>query len=262
MFRKVRYIMDNEFEKDNIIENEDTEVEAEVTETDADDEEVTDEREKKKSIKSELMEWAVAIVIAVVAAFVIRTFFFTLVAVDGNSMNNTLQNGERLVISRFNYTPKQGDIIVFTPDFHPNTPFIKRVIATEGQTVDIVFDANGNNGIVYVDGKELDEVYINAKTSDNGNVKFPITVPEDCVFVMGDNRTPGGSHDGRSIDVSSINENPSASDTKTTVIYHNTEKGTIETREEYIYYGCVHNDDIMGKAVFRFWPLDSFGGLN
>ncbi len=254
--------MDNEFKKEDMIENEDAEVEAEEVETDTDDEkEITDKKEKKKSMKSELMEWAVAIVIAVVVAFVIRTFFFCLVAVDGNSMNNTLQHKERLVISKFNYTPKQGDIIVFTPDFHPNTPFIKRVIATEGQTVDIVYDANGNNGIVYVDGKELDETYINAKTSDGGNVQFPITVPKDCVFVMGDNRTPGGSHDGRSVDVSSINENPSAGDIKTQVTYHNTEKGTIETREEYLYYGCVHKDDIMGKAVFRFWPLDNFGTL-
>ena len=83
-----------------------------------------------------------------------------------------------------------------------------RVIATEGQTVDI-----DSRGIVYVDGKVLDEDYIKNTTTLNGDVQFPITVPEDCVFVMGDNRQ--GSHDGRSLDVSSVVEKPDGDDLKT-----------------------------------------------
>ncbi|MBR5517690.1 MAG: signal peptidase I [Clostridia bacterium] len=252
--------MNNEFEKENTVNNEEVES-AEIEEVKADkteanievNEEVTTKKEKKKSVKREILEWVAAIVIAVVVALVIRTFFFNLVTVSGGSMDNTLQDGQKLVVYRFNYTPEQGDIVVFTPDMHPDTPYIKRVIATEGQTVDI-----DERGIVYVDDKVLDEPYIKNTTILNGDVEFPITVPEDCVFVMGDNRQ--GSHDGRSLDVSSIKEKPGAGDEKTTVKIHN-DNGTLSVRQEYLYYGCVHEDDIMGKAVLRFWPFGEFGGL-
>lgn len=254
--------MNNEFEKENIIDNEEVEtveteeVTSEVIEENMEEnDEVTDKEGKKKSLKRELMEWVVAIAIAVVVAFVVRTYFFTFVSVSGGSMDNTLQDGQKLVISRFNYTPEQGDIIVFTPDMHPDTPYIKRVIATEGQTVDI-----DERGVVYVDDRVYDEDYINYKVTLTDDVEFPITVPEDCVFVMGDNRTPGGSHDGRSLDVSSVKEKPSADDVKTQVMIYN-DNGTVSVKEEYLYYGCVHKDDIMGKAVLRFWPFGDFGGL-
>jgi len=238
--------MNNEFEKENEVNNENFEIDS--------NEEITTVEENKKSVKREILEWVVAIVVAVVVAFVIRTFFFNLVTVSGGSMDNTLQDGQKLVVSRFNYTPEQGDIIVFTPDLHPDTPYIKRVIATEGQTVDI-----DSRGVVYVDDKVLDEPYIKNTTVLNGDVQFPITVPEDCVFVMGDNRQ--GSHDGRSLDVSSINEKPGAEDQKTAFRIIN-DNGTVSVREEYLYYGCVHEDDIMGKAVLRFWPFGEFGTLN
>lgn len=244
VFGKVCCVMDNEFEKENI------NVDGDEPET----EEITVEKRKGTSMKKEIMEWIVAIVIAFVVAFIIRTFFFNFVAVSGGSMDDTLHNGQRLVVSRFNYTPKQGDIIVFTPDMHPDTPYIKRVIATEGQTVDI-----DSRGIVYVDGKVLDEDYIKNTTTLNGDVQFPITVPEDCVFVMGDNRQ--GSHDGRSLDVSSVVEKPDGDDLKTKFKMYNEKTQTLEIHEEYLYYGCVHKDDVMGKAVFRFWPMSKFGTL-
>ena len=117
--------MNNEFEREN-------------NEFEEENYEITNEEPKGKSMKKEILEWLTAIVIAFAVAFVIKTYFFTLVAVSGPSMDSTLHNGDRLVVLRFNYTPKQGDIIVFTPDLHPDTPFIKRIIATEGQTVDIV----------------------------------------------------------------------------------------------------------------------------
>ena len=240
--------MNNEFEKENTFDDEEFDLTEEL-----ENEEITTEEGQKKSVKREILEWIVAIVVAVAVAFIIRTFFFTLVTVSGGSMDNTLQNGQKLVVSRFNYTPEQGDIIVFTPDLHPDTPYIKRIIAVEGQTVDI-----DKRGVVYVDDKVLDEPYIKNTTVLNGDVQFPITVPEDCVFVMGDNRQ--GSHDGRSLDVSSINENPVAEDQKTAFRIIN-DNGTVSVREEYLYYGCVHEDDIMGKAVLRFWPFGKFGGL-
>lgn len=234
--------MENNFENENLMNDENEKIA---------DEEVASNKRKGKSMKRELFEWIVAFVVAVVLAAIIRTFFFTLVAVSGPSMDNTLHSGERLIVSRFNYTPEQGDIIVFTPDLYPETPFIKRVIATEGQTVDI-----DSRGVVYVDGKVLDEDYIK-NTTDLAmrDVDFPVTVPEDCVFVMGDNRQ--GSHDGRNLDVSSVKENPGEDDQYYT--FYRQDDGSKLT--EPLYYACVHEDDIMGKAVFRFWPFDRFGGL-
>lgn len=202
--------------------------------------------------KKEMGEWAVAIIAAVVIAFIVRTFFFTLVCVSGPSMEETLHTGDRLIVTRFNYTPKAGDIIVFKPDFHSSEPYIKRVIATEGQTVDIDFA----RGTVYVDGEALEEDYIKNLTQRQSDVVFPITVPEGCVFVMGDNRME--SHDGRSLDVSSIkSEGVGDSDFR----YSYVDEKTGEIKEDAIYYGCVDIDDIIGKARFRLWPLDKFGSL-
>lgn len=246
--------MENNFENENIINDGNEEIKDEKPEFDEDDyeeEEITSEKRKGKGIMRELAEWVVAFAVAIVLALIIRTYFFTLVAVSGPSMDNTLHDGERLVVVKFNYTPEQGDIIVFEPDLYPETPFIKRIVATEGQTVDI-----DSRGVVYVDGKVLEEDYIKNSTNLMGrDVEFPITVPEDCVFVMGDNRQ--GSHDGRNLDVSSVKENPTDEDEY--YAFRRQDDGMI--MEEALYYGCVHEDDIMGKAVFRFWPFGRFGGL-
>ena len=211
-------------------------------------------------MKKEIKEWAMAIVVAVILAFIIRTFFFEMVQVSGPSMESTMHTGDKLVVVKFNYTPKQGDIVVFRPDQHPNEPYIKRVIATEGQSVYIDFDRTGANGTVYVDGEVYEETYIKNPTDRNGDVDFgtmndPLIVPEDCVFVMGDNRMQ--SHDGRSLDVSSIKENATEDDYYIT--YLNEETGSME--DVAIYYGCVHEDDIMGKAIFRWWPFNKVGRL-
>ncbi len=214
-------------------------------------EEIMTEEPKGFDWKKEVKEWVVAIVVAVILAVIIRTFLFTLVQVSGPSMENTLQNGDRLVVVKLNYEPKQGDIIVFRPDWHPNEPYIKRVIATEGQTVDINF----RTGTVYVDDKVYEENYIKNSTTDRDDVQFPITVPEDCVFVMGDNRQQ--SHDGRSLDVSSIKDDGDNDD----FYYSDFDSETGKIVEKPIYYGCVHEDDIMGRAVFRLLPFNTFGVL-
>jgi len=177
--------------------------------------------------KREAFEWSQAIVIAVIIALVIRTFFFTLVLVSGPSMQNTLQDGDRLFVSRFMYKPHNSDIVVFTPEKDKKRPYIKRVIATEGQTININF----KTAEVSVDGKVLKEDYIKVPTTQSFDVKFPATVPAGHVFVMGDNR--GNSHDSRSSSVGS-------SDNKS---------------------GMVKNESIMGKAMFRIWPLNQFGSL-
>lgn len=116
---------------------------------------------------------------------------FRVVQVDGSSMYETLHNGDRLLLlSRSVYrTPKCGDIVVISKDsFRNGRQIIKRVIATEGQTVNIDFDER----IVYIDGEPLEESYTYfpqfTTAMKRGDIQFPLTVDDGCVFVMGDNR--------------------------------------------------------------------------
>lgn len=119
-------------------------------------------------------------------------FIIRLVGVSGPSMMQTLQNGDYVVLlSNFLMGDlEQGDIIVARKQsFENGEPIVKRVIATEGQTVDIRYDENGA-ATVYVDGRALEESYINGEMLQPSyhTVSFPFTVDENCVFVMGDNR--------------------------------------------------------------------------
>ncbi len=162
-------------------------------------------------------------ILVILAVFmVVYILFFRVVVVVGGSMFDTLVDGDRLLlISNVIYqNPKAGDVIVASKDsFRNGECIVKRVIATEGQTVDIDFV----NGIVYVDGVALEEDYIYSATNKPVHcVQFPFTVAEDCVFVMGDNR--GVSLDSRSTDI-----------------------GQIDKRE------------ILGKAIFLLFPGDHEG---
>lgn len=119
---------------------------------------------------------------------------FRVVIVSGSSMYDTLVDGDYLILlsNTFYHNPEQGDIVVLSKrSFDNGTPIVKRVIATEGQTVDIDFAA----GIVYVDGVALEEPYIYSPTDVNGGTQFPLTVADGCIFVLGDNR--GVSRDSR-----------------------------------------------------------------
>ena len=144
------------------------------------------QEENKKENSRELYEWVQALVGSVLTVVLVFTFVIRLIGVDGHSMVPTLQDGDRLLVLNsmlYSYY-KYGDIVVLRKEAFLEEPIVKRVIATEGQTVDIDFDA----GVVYVDGQALEEDYINEPTCLEEGTEFPLTVPEGSIFVMGDNR--------------------------------------------------------------------------
>ena len=158
--------------------------------------------ENKKNSLREAVEYAESLAVVFVVMLLIFTFIARPATVDGESMIPTLQNGERLVISNLFYEPTAGDIVVLCgeADREEGKNLIKRIIATEGQTIDIDFEA----GEVYVDGQKLDEPYILEPTYLDEGTEFPLTVPEGEIFVMGDNRN--GSRDSRSLTVGTVKE--------------------------------------------------------
>lgn len=145
------------------------------------------------SLGEEVKDWLISIVVAVVLAFLIRQFVVELYIVDGPSMRPTLQSQQRLVVNKFIYSfrePEKGEILVFQYPRDPSRDFIKRVIATPGDTVEI------KDGRVLVNDQVLSEDYILEKTRGD----YPkSTVPQGTVFVMGDNRN--NSEDSRFADV-------------------------------------------------------------
>ncbi len=180
----------------------------------------------KFDIRRELFDWAQALVSAIVFVVLVFALIVRVIGVDGHSMEMTLLDSEKMLISNLFYTPQQGDIVVFTkkglhasPEGRVNEqPLVKRVIATEGQTVYIEEDTQS----VYVDGELLDEPYINTPTHSGGTQIYPLIVPEGHVFVMGDNRD--NSRDSRDVTV-----------------------GTIDTRY------------ILGRVLLRVFPFNKFG---
>lgn len=147
-----------------------------------------------KSTRGEIYEWIQCLVFALIFCVVVFVFLFRLVDVVGDSMNPTLEDGDKMVVSDLFYKPKQGDIIIFRKDEYKSEALVKRVIATEGQTVEIDF----TKGRVYVDGELLDEPYIAEPTRNQIDFTGTQIVPEGCVFVMGDNRNESAdSRDSR-----------------------------------------------------------------
>lgn len=161
-----------------------------------------------------LFEWLELFVWVIGITLLIFSVFLRVAVVDGDSMQSTLHSGDTLLLCDFGYTPKKGDIIVFQVAGSDHShPVVKRVIATEGDTVDIDFDG----WAVSVNGEALEESYVTKADSamERGNIAFPLTVPKGCVFVLGDNRN--ASWDSR-----------------------------------YSAVGCVDTRAILGKVLIRF----------
>ena len=174
------------------------------------------EQEKQTAKGRDLYEWVQSLVGSVLVVVAIFTFVIRMMGVDGHSMLNTLQHGDRLLVvnSMLYHDYKYGDIVILRKNgVFDDDPIVKRVIAVEGQTVDIDF----TEGIVYVDGEALEEDYIREPTYTAEGTEFPLTVPEGSIFVMGDNRNH--SSDSRSSDL-----------------------GTVDTRY------------VIGRAVFLLFP--------
>lgn len=183
-----------------------------------------EEPKQKGSLLRDFIEIIDAVVVAVVAAVLILSLVFRTGYVDGPSMTSTMLDGDRYIVSGLFYTPKVGDIVVFQPEANRNdySLWVKRVIATEGQTVNI----NGD-GYVYVDGIKISEPYLDEHQitypKSYSKVTFPLTVQPGEVFVMGDNRLD--SKDSRDI-------------------------------------GCLDTRKILGRVLFRFYPVDKFGAID
>lgn len=175
-----------------------------------------DEATKEDDAQKGILAYLHDIVYTLIGVLLVMMLLFRIIVVSGPSMNMTLMDGDYILLlnNLFYREIKPGDIVVVSKQsFKNGEPIIKRVIATEGQTVDIDF----NSGVVFVDGKALDEPYVNTPTTLYEGVRFPLTVDEGCIFALGDNRND--SKDSR-----------------------NPEIGLIDERE------------VLGKALFLFYP--------
>lgn len=148
------------------------------------------------SWKRDCYDWLQMLTFVLVAVVLVFTFLGMVIGVSGTSMYPTLHHQDIMVIQRIGYTPSQGDVVVLRKDSFLEEAIVKRVIAVAGQEVEIDYGSN----TVYVDGVALDEPYINQEDEDmmverSGMVYREFTVPDGCIFVMGDNRN--GSTDSR-----------------------------------------------------------------
>ena len=179
---------------------------------------------EKRPAGAELFEWLQMVMVCVLGAVIAFNLVVRLSVVDGQSMDPTLEHGELMLVWSLGYSPKQGDIVILnktTADFLDEQAIVKRVIALEGQTVDIDY----GEGVVYVDGEALEEDYILEEMYLPGSGHMQQThfeVPEDEIFVLGDNRN-----------------------------------GSTDSRDNRL--GTIHEDYVLGRAVAAIWPMEKFG---
>lgn len=181
------------------------------------------EPEKKSSFVGTLISFVVLLLFIVGFSWVIRTFVFSAYEIPSGSMEETIMTGDMVFAEKVSYNFRDvqaGDIVTFTDPENADRTLIKRCIATAGQTINITGD-----GILYIDGQPQTESYVNGKKTlplSKTKISFPYTVPDGCIWVMGDNRT--NSQDSR-------------------------------------YFGAIPLSSVTAHAVFVYWPFNHFGAL-
>ena len=154
---------------------------------------------EQKNAGKEIYDWIYCLVIALIICVIIFAFFIRVIDVVGTSMNPTLNNSDKMLVSGLLYKPSVGDVVVFKKnEYDPDKALVKRVIAVEGQEINMDFD----KGIVYINGQPIIEDYILEPTMNKLDFIGPKTVPEGCVFVMGDNRN--ASVDSRKTEIGMV----------------------------------------------------------
>lgn len=191
------------------------------------EETTSDSTEETKKKLLSVVEYVEIFSFALIAVLFIFSFCFKICVVDGDSMQNTLQNGEKIITVDFGYKPERGDIVVLYDNGELNKPLVKRVIATEGQTVEI----DHTTGVVKVDGEVIEEDYVYYIGGEYHNFALyerdkdaetlTVTVPEGQVFVMGDNRN-----------------------------------NSLDSRSKIV--GCITESQIFGKVILRLSPFETF----
>ena len=184
------------------------------------------DEDKAQSPARSLFDVVATVVIAVLAAFLLRTFVIGVYVVPTGSMLDTIQEGDMLVGEKVTLrwgAPSVGDVVTFDSPLEPGTVLIKRVVASEGQVIDL------RGGVLYVDGVAQDEPYTEGKPTESlsslqgsAQIQYPYTVPDGCVFCMGDNRT-----------------------------------NSLDSR----YFGPVSVNAVSSKGLFIDWPLTDVGAL-
>ncbi len=179
------------------------------------------EQQRHGGVVGFLMEWGPVILIPICVALFLHAFVIEAFIVPTGSMLDTIQLDDRVWAEKVSYrfkTPEVGEIVLFSNPTDKDVTLLKRVIATEGQTVDLV------DGAVVVDGRRLDEPYVERKPSYPLDrhapgvepITYPYVVPEGCLWLMGDNRT-----------------------------------NSLDSR----YYGAIPTSSVIGRAFCTYWPL-------
>ena len=193
------------------------------------DEKKTKKRKKDKTDKPspevrarrEAYDWIQSLISALLICVLVFVFVMRVMDVHGTSMFPTLNNGDKVLVSDLFYEPERGDIVVFKKDsYDDNKALVKRVIAVAGDVVNIDFE----RGVVYVNGEPAEEEYIDVLTTTKIDFIGPQTVPENCLFVMGDNRN-----------------------------------ASTDSRDKRI--GMVDKRLVIGKVLLVVYPFNSFGSV-
>lgn len=181
--------------------------------------EIIEKRQEKNPVR-EVLSTILYLALVILAAYLIVTFVGQRTEVNGSSMENTLDNGDNLIVDKISYrlgSPKRFDVVVFPYPQNPSTYFIKRVIGLPGETVQI-----DSSGKIYINGQVLEENFGREVISNPGLAQEPIKLGEDQYFVLGDNRN-----------------------------------NSMDSRDSRV--GLISGKSMVGKAFLRIWPLNKFG---